>query len=154
MRSLVPGLVMLALAVSTADAAGPRELLARARQLYNAGRYDEAIEGITRWVAHDDDSPWAYAWQATAYSRSGRPEEARRALEKLDQVSASRADRVPTLLVAYSGTGQNGRVLDLLQRAYSEHSNAVVKIKVDPMYDPIRGDPRFQDLLKRLGLER
>src|SRR5499427_10998283 len=45
MRSVLPGLVMLlALAASTAHAAGPRELLARARQLYNAGQYDEAIE--------------------------------------------------------------------------------------------------------------
>jgi hypothetical protein len=44
MRSVVLSVVMLALAVSTAAAAGPRELLSRARQLYNAGKYDEAIE--------------------------------------------------------------------------------------------------------------
>jgi hypothetical protein len=58
------------------------------------------------------------------------------------------------LLVAYSGTGQKDRVLDLLQQAYSEHSDAVVQIKVDPMYDPVRSDPRFKDLLRRIGLEQ
>ena len=58
------------------------------------------------------------------------------------------------LLIAYSGTGQKERVIELLQKAYSEHSNAVVQIKVDPMYDPIRSDPRFSDLLRRVRLER
>ena len=58
------------------------------------------------------------------------------------------------LLMAYSGTGQKERVIELLQKAYSEHSNAVVQIKVDPMYDPIRNDPRFEDLLRRVGLEQ
>ena len=54
MRSLVVGLLMVALAASTADAAGPRELLARARQLYNAGKYDEAIEAARGATAAAD----------------------------------------------------------------------------------------------------
>jgi hypothetical protein len=57
-------------------------------------------------------------------------------------------------LIAYSGTGQKERVIELLQRASSEHSNAVVQIKVDPMYDPVRNDPRFKELLRRVGLEQ
>jgi len=116
------------------------------------GRYDEAIDGINRWAARDE-GPWALTLKAVVYGRSGHAEEARRALAKLEQISRSRADRTATLLVAYSGTGQKGRVIELLERAYSEHSNAVVQIKVDPMYDPIRSDPRFKDLLRRLGLE-
>jgi len=44
MRAWVLGVLMLALAAPAAKAAGPREMLARARQLYNAGKYDEAIE--------------------------------------------------------------------------------------------------------------
>jgi hypothetical protein len=39
-----------------------------------------------------------------------------------------------------------------LQKAYSEHSNAVTTLKVDPIYDPLRSDPRFQDLMGRVGL--
>jgi hypothetical protein len=58
------------------------------------------------------------------------------------------------LLLAYSGTGQNERVLELLEKAYAEHSNTVVSIKVDPIYDPVRKEPRFQDLLRKLGLNR
>ncbi len=116
-------------------------------------RYDEAIAEINRGAVHGE-GPWALVRKAVVYGRSGRAGEARRALAKLEQVSASRTDRIPTLLAAYSGTGQKERVIELLQKAYSEHSNAVVQIKVDPMFDPVRSDPRFEDLLRRVGLER
>jgi TolB-like protein/DNA-binding winged helix-turn-helix (wHTH) protein/Tfp pilus assembly protein PilF len=117
------------------------------------GKYDAAVDEINRWAARDQ-GPWVWATRAAVYSRLGHAEEARRELMKIEHLPGSRADRTPTLLVAYSGTGQNDRVIELLQRAYSEHSNAVVQIKVDPMYDPIRSDPRFRDLLRRVGLEQ
>jgi TolB-like protein/DNA-binding winged helix-turn-helix (wHTH) protein/Tfp pilus assembly protein PilF len=117
------------------------------------GRYDDAIDGINRSAARSEN-PWLWAWEAAVYSRSGHPEEARQALAKVERTPASGAYRTATLLIAYSGTGQKERVIELLQKAYSERSNAVVQIKVDPMYDPLRNDPRFQDLLRRVGLER
>jgi TolB-like protein/DNA-binding winged helix-turn-helix (wHTH) protein/Tfp pilus assembly protein PilF len=117
------------------------------------GRYDDAVDLINRW-ADREQGPWMLAWKAAVESRSGHAEDARRALAQLEQVSASRADRTVTLLIAYSGTGQKERVIELLQNAYSEHSNAVLQIKVEPMYDPIRSDPRFVDLLRRVGLEQ
>ncbi len=116
------------------------------------GRYDE-IDLVNRW-ADREEGPEMLAWRAAIYSRSGHAEEARRALAKLEQISRSRADRTETLLIAYSGTGQKEQVIELLQKAYSEHSNAVVQIKVDPMYDPIRSDPRLEDLMHRVGLEQ
>jgi TolB-like protein/DNA-binding winged helix-turn-helix (wHTH) protein/Flp pilus assembly protein TadD len=117
------------------------------------GKYDEAVDEINRWAARDQ-GPWVWASRAAVYSHLGHAEEARRELVKVEQVPGSRADRTPTLLIAYSGTGQKERLLDLLKRACSEHSNAVVQIKVDPMYDLVRNDPRFKDLLRRVGLEQ
>jgi len=116
------------------------------------GRYGEAVEAINREA--DRGGPWLLAWRAAVYGRSGHAEEANRALAKLEQIAGSRTNGTAMLLIAYSGTGQNERVIELLQRAYSEHSNAVVQIKVDPMYDPIRSDPRFEDLLRRVGLKQ
>ncbi len=117
------------------------------------GRYGEVLEAIDHGADHNDGA-WAWAYRAAVYGRSGRAEEARRALAKLEQVSRSRTGRTVTLLIAYSGTGPKDRVIELLQKAYSERSNAVVQIKVDPMYDPIRSDPRFQDLVHRVGLSK
>jgi TolB-like protein/DNA-binding winged helix-turn-helix (wHTH) protein len=117
------------------------------------GRYNEALNEMDRWAA-GDQGPWAMAMRAAVYSRLGRAEEARRQVVNIEQLPGSRIDRTPALLVAYSGTGQKERAIELLQKAFSEHSNAVVQIKVDPMYDPIRDDPRFKDLLRRIGLEQ
>ncbi|MGA7633253.1 MAG: winged helix-turn-helix domain-containing protein [Terriglobales bacterium] len=117
------------------------------------GRYDDAIKVIDRWEAVGE-GPWMWGWKAAVYARAGHPDEARRALAKLEQSSGSPASREAPLLIAYLGTGQKERALELLQQMYAEHSNAVVQIKVDPMFDPLRSDPRFKDLLLRLGLER
>jgi tetratricopeptide (TPR) repeat protein len=117
------------------------------------GRYDEAAELIARMAARHED-PGMLAWKAAVYARSGHAEEARRALRKFEQVSGSRTDGTAALLFAYLGMGQKERVIELLQRAYTERSHVVVQIKVDPMYDPMRSDPRFEDVLRRLGFER
>ncbi len=115
------------------------------------GRYGEAVEAIHREA--DRGGSWILAWKVVVFSRAGDADEARRALTKLEQDAGSRTNGTATLLIAYSGTGQKERVIELLRKAYSEHSNAVVQIKVDPMYDPIRSDPRFVELLRRVRLE-
>jgi TolB-like protein/DNA-binding winged helix-turn-helix (wHTH) protein/Tfp pilus assembly protein PilF len=94
-------------------------------------------------------------WEQKAYinGRAGRQAEARHALAKLKQsLRPSGPGEIPLLLTAYLGTGQIDEVMALLQKAYSEHSNALTTLKVDPKYDPFRSDPRFQDLLQRVGL--
>jgi TolB-like protein/DNA-binding winged helix-turn-helix (wHTH) protein/Tfp pilus assembly protein PilF len=117
------------------------------------GRYDDAVKVIDRWEAVGE-GPWMWGWKAAVYAHAGHPDEARLALAKLEQTSGSPANRAPTLLIAYLGMDQKERALGLLQQMYAEHSNAIVQIKVDPMFDPLRSDPRFKDLLLRLGLER
>jgi serine/threonine-protein kinase len=48
--------------------------------------------------------------------------------------------------------GNNDQAIAWLEKGYAAHSNGLTAIKVDPLYDPLRGDPRFQDLLRRVGL--
>lgn len=61
-------------------------------------------------------------------------------------------DLLFAVLAVYSAVGRKDQSIALLQQAVVNHSNAVTSIKVDPMYDPLRGDPRFQDVLRRAGL--
>jgi tetratricopeptide (TPR) repeat protein len=72
------------------------------------GRYDDAVKVIDRWEAVGD-GPWMWSWKAAVYARAGHPDEARRALAKLEQSSGSPANRAVTLLIAYSGTGEKER---------------------------------------------
>jgi len=117
------------------------------------GRYDEAIEMANRWTARGEEG-WPLAWKAAVYGRSGRAAEARQALARLEQTNRSRPDRYALLLIAYLATGQKEQSVELLEKAYADHSNAVVGIKVDPLYDPLRSDPRFKDFLRRIRLDR
>jgi hypothetical protein len=39
-----------------------------------------------------------------------------------------------------------------LEKAYSERSSALAYLKIEPLFDPLRGDPRFADLVRRVGL--
>jgi len=55
---------------------------------------------------------------------------------------------------AYLGLGDNEEALAWFEKAYAEHSNIVQWMKVHPYMDPLREDPRFQDLLHRVGLDR
>jgi hypothetical protein len=48
--------------------------------------------------------------------------------------------------------GRKDQTIALLQQAVADHSNVVTSIKVDPMYDPLRSDPRFHEVLRRVGL--
>jgi hypothetical protein len=56
------------------------------------------------------------------------------------------------LLHAYIATGRKEEALALIEQSSREHSNLVTTLKVEPALDPLRGDPRFQELLRRVGL--
>jgi len=70
---------------------------------------------------------------------------------KFYDASAYKADPVPMAL-AYVGVGDNGAALSSLEKAYAGRSNLLTTLKVEPAYDPLRDDPRFQELLRRVGL--
>ena len=119
---------------------------------WQLGRYDEAISEFNRLKARGED-PGMWVVEATIYWRLGRAAEARRALAKVEQIAGSRPDRYPFLVGAYLGTDRKDRAIEQLEKAYADHSPLVPQIKVEPMYDPIRSDPRFQDLLRRARLD-
>jgi len=55
---------------------------------------------------------------------------------------------------AYLGLGDNDQAFAWMERAYQEQSNLLQFLKVFPFFDPVRGDPRFADLLHRVGLDQ
>ena len=66
----------------------------------------------------------------------------------------SKRGRVVSYAIAqiYARLGQKDQAFDWLKRAYEEHDSGIASLKVDPVFDSLRSDPRFQDLIRRLGL--
>ncbi len=81
----------------------------------------------------------------------GRRQEAEAELKTL--LEASERTFVPPFYIAsvYVGLGDADQAFRWLERAYQDRSGYLFEVKVDPMFDPLRSDPRFRDLLRRLG---
>ena len=119
-------------------------------RVYNArGMYDEAIAAYEKRRGRERAEVSQDV--AYAYARSGRRAEAERIIQNLLQ----RADRPSgsyAIAIAYAGMGDRERALEWLEKAYEKKDNAMIRLKVDPEWDTLRGDPRFTDLLKRMRL--
>jgi TolB-like protein/DNA-binding winged helix-turn-helix (wHTH) protein/Flp pilus assembly protein TadD len=101
-----------------------------------------------------ENVPWMWSWQAYIHGRAGQQEEARHALEKLQQIYRSKHLGPDPILWAYIGMGDKDKAFLWFERAYADHSNFLTTLKVNPACDPLRSDPRFHDLERRVGLDR
>ena len=86
------------------------------------------------------------------YGRAGQLERARHQLEKLEKLSRHEQVDPVTMTWAHLGMGNKEEALADLEKAYSGHFGVMTTLKVEPSFDPLRSDPRFQDLLRRVGL--
>ncbi len=116
------------------------------------GLFADALADIEQRRRAVGDGPWCWLALAYVYGRSGQQVQARRALEKLEQLNRSQQIDPAVITWAYIAVGDKEQALAWLEKAYSQHSNALITLKVEPGYDSLRSDPRFQDLLRRVGL--
>lgn len=115
------------------------------------GMFSEALEEIER-RRPKQESIWTWSSEAYLYRRWGRLPEAKRALKKLeDECRRLGLDQAPFLAGPYVGI-DNTKAIEYMNKLYAEHVNGLIDIKVNPALGPIRGDPRFQDLMRRMGL--
>jgi TolB-like protein/DNA-binding winged helix-turn-helix (wHTH) protein len=97
-------------------------------------------------------SPWTCANLAYIYGRSGQQAKADQQVSKLLDLNRLQPVDPIVIVTAYLGTGNNDQAIAWLEKAHAEHSNSMTGLKVDPIYDPLRSDPRFQNLLRQVGL--
>lgn len=121
--------------------------------LIESSRLDEAIHTLERLVVLWDRKPAALGLLARAYGVAGRRTDALGVIAELKR--RERAGYVPPapFVHAYIGLGNINAAFAALQRAYSERSNIMQSLKTHPLYDPLRHDARFGDLLRRVALE-
>lgn len=112
----------------------------------------DAIPSLEKVVSVSKGAPAATGVLVRAYAHAGRRADALRLLGVLKK--REQAGYVPAAVFvnAYLGLGDNEQAFVWLERACKEQSNILQFVKVHPYFDPIRGDPRFADLVRRVGL--
>jgi len=87
------------------------------------------------------------------YGMMGRKEDAQRELARLRELAKQRF--VPAFYIAllYTGLRDTDHAFEWLEKAHQERSGYLMEVHVDPMFDPLRSDPRFQRFVQRLGLD-
>lgn len=128
-----------------------------APSLFNLGRayvqkemYDEAIAAFEK-AAQLSGNREAFPALAHAYARAGRLAEAHNILAQMQKASDGRYLAAPLLARIYLGLGETDRAMERLQQGIEERSFWMTMLKMDPVYDNIRADARFRELLRRVG---
>jgi len=116
------------------------------------GMYDEAIEVMKRVESLAAENAFTLGWFGMVYGMAGRKEEAFEILDKLDELAKERYSSPLHYANIFFGLGEIDKTIEYLEKAYVEKSPMLILVKVSPWVDPLRSDPRFKSLLKKIGL--
>ncbi len=115
-------------------------------------KFPEAISAFQRAVTLSGEGPVMLAALGHAYAVSGQTGEATKIIEELQEKSKQRYVSPYFLAAIYAGLGDKDRALALLQEACAQHSDWLIYLGVDPRFYVLRSDPRFTELLQRVGI--
>jgi hypothetical protein len=82
----------------------------------------------------------------------GRRKEAESVIKELQQKYAKQDADARDLAVAYAGLDQKDQVFAWLEKSYQQHSHSLAVLRTEALLDPVKSDPRWNDLLKRVGV--
>lgn len=116
-------------------------------------RYDDAIAHFRLAVEYSGGSQGSYALLAYAYGTAGRKPEAQSTLKQLQALTAKQYVSPAYIAIAYIGLGERDQVFQWANRCREEHAALMVRLKVEPVVDTVRDDPRFPKLLESVGLK-
>ncbi len=121
------------------------------------GNHEAAIGELRKAVELAQGDAGYKAVLAHAYARAGRTVEARRLLAEITPLATAEGASSPQLALVdvagvHAGLGAKQEALHWLEKAYAEHDNALLQLLTDYRFLPLRSEPRFQDLVRRVGL--
>ncbi|MDQ3063381.1 MAG: tetratricopeptide repeat protein, partial [Acidobacteriota bacterium] len=115
--------------------------------------YVKAIETFQKGIDLAERHPQLVASLGRAYALSGERDKANKVLDELREMSKRRYVSPYLFAVVYVGLGDKDQAFAWLEKAYNERTFFLIWLKVEPRFDSLRDDPRFQDLLRRIGLQ-
>jgi TolB-like protein/DNA-binding winged helix-turn-helix (wHTH) protein/Tfp pilus assembly protein PilF len=115
-------------------------------------RNEEAVAELEKAVQLSAGSPASKANLARAYVAVGKRSEAQKLLSDLKKRSSPSSSYAAEISVIYAALGDADQAMNWLEKGYEERFNPGVLLR--PGFDPLRSDPRFEDLVRRIGLPR
>jgi len=116
------------------------------------GQLDEAADEINTAIALSAHDAIALSALGSVHARAGRRDEATQIIAELDDLAGRRYVPQYNVAMIHAALGQPDLAFARLERAYQDRAHQMVFLRVDPAADPLRTDPRFAVLLKRVGL--
>ena len=116
------------------------------------GDAESALDWFSRGQAIDSAVRTYDAMIVRALAALDRREEAEEIMTRLESESRQQYVRAEYLAMGYTALGDFDRAFTALERAYQARSGGLIYLHLDPGYDALRGDPRYADLVKRIGL--
>jgi eukaryotic-like serine/threonine-protein kinase len=116
------------------------------------GRYELATTAGEKAVNLSGGSPLMRGALAHTYGNSGRAKEALEVLDDLARLAKHKYVAPHFFAGIHIGLGENDRAMECLEKSWEEHSHWLIYLHIDPSMDDLRSNPRFQDLLTRVGL--
>jgi eukaryotic-like serine/threonine-protein kinase len=130
----------------------PQSYLFMGLALTQLGQYDEAIAAFERGVSISGGLTEMYAGLGFACGLSGRKADARRVLADLDRLSSVRYVPPYSRAIVHVGLGERAEALELLEQACEARNTWLILLGVEPLFDSLRGERRFQEVLDVIGL--
>jgi len=118
------------------------------------GKTREALDAAERaeaLVEGGGETPLLRAWLGVLYARAGQPARARVALDRLDEMGQHQSVDPTDVASVYAALGENDEALEWLEKGYDEHATNMTFIATLVFFDDLRSDPRWRDLMQRLG---
>jgi tetratricopeptide (TPR) repeat protein len=119
--------------------------------LRRIGQYDKAVAQARKAVALTGENPFYMLALAAAYADAGNRSEAEKILARLDEISKTRFVSEYMLSLVYCALNDKEKAFENLEKAFAARDGWIVWIGVEPQFDLLRSDQRFDDFLRRIN---
>lgn len=117
-----------------------------------AGRCREGLEHLRAGADRAERAREALGWLAYGEARCSNRSDAERIAAELEQRFNAGRGSAMSLAVSFVGLGDLNAALDTLEKGYAARDGSLIDIPAEPEFEPLRGDPRYRDLMRRIGL--